>query len=97
VSIDNLVVNLQLTEAFIVCLLLGIPLGVACGDAQGVWLEAVEERVAVTAKVLGVMKNVKMTGLTETISASLRNLRSSEIKASFLFRLYETLGVTLGR
>ena len=78
------------------CLLAGVPLGVACGDAQGLWLEAVEERVAVTSKVLGVMKNVKMTGLTETISASLRNLRSAEIKASFLFRLYETLGVTLG-
>ncbi|KAJ5885116.1 hypothetical protein N7495_009626 [Penicillium taxi] len=77
------------------CLLAGVPLGVACGDSQGVWLEAVEDRVAVIAKVLGVMKNVKMTGLTETISTSLRNLRSAEIEASFQFRLYETLGVTL--
>ena len=52
--------------------------------------------MAVTSKVLGVMKNIKITGLTETISSSLRELRSAEIDASFLFRLYETLGITLG-
>jgi ATP-binding cassette subfamily C (CFTR/MRP) protein 1 len=74
----------------------GVPLAVACGKAQGTWLEAVEERVTVTSKVLEVMKNIKMTGLTETISSSLRNLRSAEIHASFPFRLYETLGITLG-
>ena len=73
-----------------------MPLAVACGKAQGIWLEAVEERVAVTSKVLQVMKHIKMTGLTETISGSLRGLRSAEIHASFPFRLYETLGITLG-
>ncbi|CAG8888161.1 unnamed protein product [Penicillium egyptiacum] len=79
-----------------VCLAAGVPLAVACGKAQGIWLEAVEERVTVTSKVLGVMKSIKMTGLTETISSSLRDLRSAEIHASFPFRLYETLGITLG-
>lgn len=74
----------------------GVPLAVACGKSQGIWLEAVEERVTVTSRVLGVMKNIKMTGLTETISSSLRDLRSAEIDASFPFRLYETLGITLG-
>lgn len=52
--------------------------------------------MTVTSKVLGVMKNIKMTGLTQTISSSLRDLRSAEIDASFPFRLYETLGITLG-
>ncbi|KAJ5960301.1 uncharacterized protein N7479_007451 [Penicillium vulpinum] len=79
------------STAVVVC----VPLAVACGKAQGIWLEAVEERVTVTSKVLGVMKNIKMTGLTETISSSLRDLRSAEIDASFPFRLYETLGITL--
>ncbi|CAG8925975.1 unnamed protein product [Penicillium salamii] len=78
-----------------VCLIAGVPLAVSCGEAQGVWLEAVEERVAVTSRVLGVMKSVKMTGLTETISNSLRDLRSAEINSSFRFRLYEALGITL--
>lgn len=52
--------------------------------------------MTVTSKVLGVMKNIKMTGLTQTISSSLRDLRSAEIDASFPFRLYETFGITLG-
>ncbi|CAI7570859.1 unnamed protein product [Penicillium viridicatum] len=84
------------TVVVLVCLAAGVPLAVASGKSQGIWLEAVEERVTVTSKVLGVMKNIKMTGLTETISSSLRDLRSAEIDASFPFRLYETLGVTLG-
>ncbi|KAJ5361079.1 hypothetical protein N7541_001923 [Penicillium brevicompactum] len=83
------------TVFVILCLIAGVPLAVSCGEAQGVWLEAVEERVAVTSSVLGVMKSVKMTGLTETISNSLRELRSAEINSSFRFRLYEALGVTL--
>ncbi|KAJ6187634.1 hypothetical protein N7519_002542 [Penicillium mononematosum] len=84
------------TVVVVVCLAAGVPLAVACGKAQGIWLEAVEERVTVTSKVLDVMKNIKITGLTETISGSLRDLRSAEIHASFPFRLYETLGITLG-
>ncbi|KAJ5499877.1 ABC transporter integral membrane type 1 [Penicillium expansum] len=68
------------TAVVVVCLAAGVPLAVACGKAQGIWLEAVEERVAVTSKVLG----------------QSWELRSAEIDASFLFRLYETLGITLG-
>ncbi|CAG8000629.1 unnamed protein product [Penicillium salamii] len=85
----------EIHEVYSVCLIAGVPLAVSCGEAQGVWLEAVEERVAVTSRVLGVMKSVKMTGLTETISNSLRDLRSAEINSSFRFRLYEALGITL--
>lgn len=77
-----------------VCLVAGIPLAVASGNAQGIWLEAVEERVAVTSKVLGVMKNIKMTGLTDVITKNVRKLRSQEIKASFPYRLYTVLVVT---
>ncbi|KAJ5678957.1 P-loop containing nucleoside triphosphate hydrolase protein [Penicillium macrosclerotiorum] len=82
------------TIIVVVCLIAGIPLSIASGNAQGIWLEAVEERVAVTSKVLGVMKSIKMTGLTEVIANSLRDLRSGEIQASFLFRLYSVLVVT---
>jgi ATP-binding cassette subfamily C (CFTR/MRP) protein 1 len=78
-----------------VCLIAGIPLALASAKAQGTWLEAVEERVAVTSKVLGVMKSIKMTGLTDTISDNIRDLRSQEIKASFLYRLYTVVIVTV--
>lgn len=73
------------------CLVAGVPLSVASGNAQGIWLEAVEERVAVTSKVLGVMKNIKMTGLTDVIATNIRKLRLQEIKASFPYRLYGVL------
>lgn len=76
------------------CLVAGIPLAVASGSAQGIWLEAIEERVAVTSKALGVMKNIKMTGLTDVITENIRKLRLQEIKASFLYRLYGVLIVT---
>lgn len=86
----------RLTQFLTVCLIAGIPLAVVSGNAQGTWLEAVEERVAVTSKVLGVMKNIKMTGLTETISRNLRDLRAAEIEASFMFRLLGVIRLTLG-
>ncbi|GLI78089.1 hypothetical protein PoHVEF18_006388 [Penicillium ochrochloron] len=82
------------TLVVIICLIIGIPLAIASGKAQGTWLEAVEERVAVTSKVLGVMKSIKMTGLTEVISNNIRGLRSQEINASFTFRLYTCLIIT---
>ncbi|KAJ5294660.1 hypothetical protein PENANT_c006G09572 [Penicillium antarcticum] len=84
------------TVVVVICLVAGIPLAVVSGNAQGTWLEAVEERVVVTSKVLGVMKNIKMTGLTETISRSLRDLRAAEIEASFSYRVYGVIRLTLG-
>ncbi|KAJ5748330.1 uncharacterized protein N7511_010026 [Penicillium nucicola] len=84
------------TVVVVACLAAGIPLAVVSGNAQGTWLEAVEERVAVTSKVLGVMKNIKMTGLTETISRNLRDLRAAEIEASFKYRVYGVIRLTLG-
>ncbi|KAJ5217855.1 P-loop containing nucleoside triphosphate hydrolase protein [Penicillium citrinum] len=82
------------TFVVIICLAAGIPLAIASGNAQGVWLEAIEERVAVTSKILGVMKSIKMTGLTDVIANNLRHLRSEEIKTSFAFRLYNVLILT---
>lgn len=78
-----------------VCLIAGIPLALASANVQGTWLEAVEERVAVTSRVLGVMKSIKMTGLTETIANNIRDLRSQEIEASFLYRLYGVIIMTV--
>lgn len=78
-----------------VCLVAGIPLSIASGNAQGIWLEAVEDRVAVTSKVLGVIKNIKITGLTDVVANNIRKLRSQEVKASFPYRLYTVVVVTL--
>jgi hypothetical protein len=48
-------------------------------------------RLAATTKVLGAMKAIKMTGLTDTISAILATLRLSEIRSSRRHRILTVL------
>lgn len=74
---------------------MGLPISIASGKAQGRWLEFVEERVTVTSKVLGVMKNVKMTGLTEVVANILRQLRLDEIGASQRMRVIRVINNTI--
>jgi ABC-type multidrug transport system fused ATPase/permease subunit len=77
----------------IVCLFLGAPIATAAGNAQVPWLESIEERLAVTTKMLGFMKPVKMTGMTEKMSAIIANLRQLEIRRSRLFRMLIVLEI----
>ncbi|GJN77161.1 hypothetical protein PLIIFM63780_000650 [Purpureocillium lilacinum] len=71
----------------VVCLIAGIPLAKAAGDAQIPWLEAIEVRLAATAKALGATKAIKMTGLADIVSSQIRGLRLSEIRASRRYRV----------
>jgi hypothetical protein len=50
-------------------------------------LEAIEERLTATAQALGAIKSLKMTGLTEYVSAKLTGLRFDEIHASRRYRV----------
>lgn len=84
-----------LTKSMTVCLMVGLPVSIASGKAQGIWLEAVEERISVTSKVLAVMKNVKMTGLTDIVASSLRRLRLDEIGASQRMRVIRVVNNTI--
>ena len=78
---------LQNTNCSSVCLLIGLPLAKAAGNAQTPWLEAIEDRLAATAKVLGAMKAIKLTGLTDIVSSRVGNLRLAEIHASLRHRV----------
>ncbi|KAJ6446709.1 Canalicular multispecific organic anion transporter 2 [Purpureocillium lavendulum] len=71
----------------IICLVAGIPLAKAAGDAQIPWLEAIEVRLAATAKALGATKAIKMTGLADIVSSRIAGLRLSEIRASRRYRI----------
>ncbi|KAJ5246170.1 P-loop containing nucleoside triphosphate hydrolase protein [Penicillium chermesinum] len=83
------------TALVIACLVVGLPISMARAKAQGVWLEFVEERVSVTSKVLGVMRNIKMTGLTDIVADSLRKLRTDEIGASQRMRVIRVINNTI--
>ncbi|KAK9443505.1 ABC transporter [Metarhizium brunneum] len=79
------------TGFIILCLSIGIPIASAAGNAQVPWLEAIEKRLAVTSKMLGTMKAIRMAGLTKTIHAIVSNLRIKEIRSSRAFRLLSVL------
>lgn len=78
------------------CLSVGIPIASAAGNAQVPWLEAIEKRLAVTSKMLGTMKAIRMAGLTRTIHAIVSNLRIKEIRSSRAFRLLSVLQTGAG-
>lgn len=80
-----------------VCLGVGIPVAAAAGDAQVPWLEAIEKRLAVTSKMLGAMKAIKMTGLADAMHTIVTGLRTAEIHASRRFRLLSVCETGAGK
>lgn len=72
---------------YLVCLLLGLPLASAAGNAQVPWLEAIEERLSATAKALASLKPMKMMGLTDVVSERIAQSRLDEIQASRRHRI----------
>ena len=72
------------------CLIVSLPFANAAGKAQTPWLEAIEERLAVTSRALSAMKAIKMTGLTESVSFKIASFRLSEIRASRRHRILTT-------
>ncbi|KAK1754461.1 P-loop containing nucleoside triphosphate hydrolase protein [Echria macrotheca] len=86
-----------LGPSFVVIVCTGLAIWVATGAAaaQKAWMDKIQSRVAATASMLGVMKAVKMTGLTGRLGKRIGDLREDEIKASFVFRLVLVKLVTL--
>ncbi|UJO17086.1 ABC multidrug transporter B [Fulvia fulva] len=72
---------------FAVCVLAAGPIAKASGNAQVPWLEAIEDRLASTAKALSSMKAIKMTGLADLVASYLANSRLVEIRASRRHRI----------
>ncbi|KAI9848831.1 MAG: hypothetical protein M1837_006347 [Sclerophora amabilis] len=80
---------------FLVCTLTGLKVAAGAGPRQKLWLEAIQERVGVTAKMLGSMKGVKMSGLTTQLSANIKELRAEEIRSSRKYKNLLTVIVSL--
>lgn len=56
------------------------------GPTQGVWVKAVQERVATTSAILANMKEVKLLGLSGRKASEIQALRSDELEISKKFR-----------
>lgn len=53
-----------------------------------VWLEATEERVALTASMIASMKGVKILGLVDMVGSVIRKLRHKEVKCAKKWRIF---------
>lgn len=65
----------------------GFPIAIAAGNAQVPWLEAIEDRLEATAKLLNNATSIRLSGLVPVISSRVQDLRDTEIKASRRYRL----------
>ncbi|KAL4758550.1 uncharacterized protein BDW70DRAFT_170256 [Aspergillus foveolatus] len=68
------------------CTVTAMKIAMMAGERQNLWIEAIQKRVAVTAEMLGSMKGVKITGLTDLLFNKIQALREHEILASQKFR-----------
>ncbi|KAK2608926.1 hypothetical protein QQS21_002502 [Conoideocrella luteorostrata] len=77
------------------CTGLAVWVATGAGRAQKAWLDKIQSRVTATADMLGVMKAVKMTGLTNPLGKRIGDLREEEVQSSFTFRYILVKLVTL--
>ncbi|KAH8664569.1 ABC transporter [Xylariales sp. PMI_506] len=62
---------------------------------QKAWLEAIQKRINYTSEILGSMKNVKMLGLSDKMSANIQDMRDKEMDISKKYRRLQSFNVSL--
>ncbi|KAI8961197.1 putative ABC multidrug transporter [Daldinia sp. FL1419] len=75
---------------FIIVLVCASGVGVLArftGKGQRRWMAAVQKRVGLTSRVIGRMKNIKLSGLTRPIAHVVEKLRVEELKVGQDFRI----------
>ncbi|KAH6677549.1 P-loop containing nucleoside triphosphate hydrolase protein [Halenospora varia] len=63
-----------------------VAISAMAGERQDIWLQAIQSRIDATGQMLGTMKGVKMTGLTDKLSNMISIHRDKEIRKSEKFR-----------
>jgi ATP-binding cassette, subfamily C (CFTR/MRP), member 1 len=67
------------------------------GKRRGVWLEATQKRNGLTSKVLGSMKSIKLSGMSQSSAKRLQAERVREIGKANSFRWLTVLQNTVGK
>ena len=57
------------------------------GPAQALWIGSLQERVKITAKIVGSIKEVKILGMSNTWLNEIQQLRIHELEMSKKFRM----------
>ncbi|KAJ5198318.1 Cyclic peptide transporter [Penicillium cinerascens] len=79
----------------VVCVLAGLPLALATGNAHLPWLDAIEKRISVTSKALAAMRPIRMSGISRPVASGISDLRTEEIRSSRSARLFDVLVVVM--
>ncbi|KAI3337286.1 putative ABC multidrug transporter [Xylariaceae sp. AK1471] len=66
------------------------------GDSQRSWMAGVQKRVGLTATVIASMKNLKISGLSATVSDFVQTLRVQELEAGARFRKITIIAALFG-
>jgi ABC-type multidrug transport system fused ATPase/permease subunit len=66
------------------------------GPSQRAWMAGVQQRVGLTATVIGSMKSIKLSGLSEAVADYVQNLRVEELTAGSRFRKMTLVAAFLG-
>lgn len=85
-----------LTHHSIVCTLANSYISKLLPSRQKAWNQKVQERVALTSKMLSNMKTVKMMGFSPYIETVLQTARMTELAASAGFRRFMAIVNTIG-
>ncbi|KAJ5618483.1 ABC transporter integral membrane type 1, partial [Penicillium herquei] len=80
------IANVAPIAVVVVTMLVCVLISLLAGPRQKVWLEAIEKRVDITAKVLTSVKGVRMAGLTDKLFTIIQKMRVDEVKMSERFR-----------
>lgn len=71
----------------ILCVIISYLLGKITGKRQGAWMKKIQKRVGFTANIVSNMTSLKMSGLTDQMSALVQGLRIDELRSASRFRL----------
>jgi ABC-type multidrug transport system fused ATPase/permease subunit len=66
------------------------------GPSQRAWMAGVQQRVGLTATVIGSMKSIKLSGLSEAVADYVQKLRVEELTAGSRFRKMTLIAAFLG-
>ncbi|OHE94372.1 ABC transporter [Colletotrichum orchidophilum] len=85
----------------IIIALLSVSAGIRTGQLipprQRRWMQAIQKRVGITTEIIGSVKGVKMSGLTNTVQDQIQGLRDFELDESKKFRRVQILNVLIGQ
>ena len=57
------------------------------GPAQGLWIGSLQKRVGITARIISLMKEVKLLGMASSWLSDIQALRTHELKMSKKLRM----------